>query len=547
MSLEITNLTELDTAKIDAMFATFSQLMQERHPEVELTRGVFHDLVIYFNSVLNAAVKENIDRVLASNSLQTITANPALADDALVDKVLSNYNLVRDAGSQAVGEARIVLNLPVQTAIGADITFDAEGIAFKPTQAFTALPPGSAAVTDGERVMLAVGDGTYVVDILLQAVDVGVSGNIRRGTKLVPNAVLNNTNAAYAAGDFINGANPLSNADYISKLAAGLAAKTIGGRQNFIATLRSQPEFATVPHFSILGCGDAEQQRDQHSLFPISGGGKIDIYTQTTAAAQEREHILEAVYIGPGESGTLWQVVMPRDLAPGFYEISRVAKPLATTATGYQVVFDARQNDLTNLDFLPDIRDFTEGAYTRYQTAVVRFEDTDTPTTGLTVNTSRALYAVTTRGLPLIGGLQDFLADRENRCRASDVLVKAAVPCFTKISFEIRRDANAPDIDTAPIKAAVVAAVQAVGFTGQLHASTIAGAVYPFLTGRAALGAIDMFGRIRRPDGSTAYVRDDTLLRIPDDPRRLVTGRTTAFLVGTDDITITHAAAGFSG
>lgn len=56
MALQIASLTELDTTKIDAMFATFTQLMQERHPDVELTRGVFHDLVLYFNSVLNAAV-----------------------------------------------------------------------------------------------------------------------------------------------------------------------------------------------------------------------------------------------------------------------------------------------------------------------------------------------------------------------------------------------------------------------------------------------------------------------------------------------------------
>lgn len=547
MTLEITSLTELDTAKIDAMFATFSQLMQERHPEVELTRGVFHDLVIYFNSVLNAAIKENIDRVLASNSLQTIAANPALADDTLVDKVLSNYNLVRDTGSYAVGEARIVLSLPIQTAISADVTFTADGIAFKPTQTFVALPPGTAAVNDNERVMLAVGDGTYVVNILLQATAIGTTGNIRRGTKLTPDTVLNNTNAAYAANDFVSGAEPLTNAEYISKLATGIAAKTIGGRQNFVATLRSQPAFATVPHFSILGCGDPEQQRDQHSLFPVSGGGKVDIYTQTHTAAQEREHILEAVYVGPGATGTIWQVAISRDLAPGFYEIARAAKPLSTTATGYEVVFDARQVDLTGLDFSPDIRDYVEGAYTRYQTAIVRFEDTDTLSTGLTVNTSRALYSITTLSLPLIGDMQDFLSDRDNRCRASDVLVKAAVPCFTKISFEIRKDANATDIDPAPIKAAIVAAVKNVGFSGQLHASVIAGAVYPFLTGRAALGAIDMFGRIRRPDGSVVYVRDDTLLRIPNDPARLVTGRTTAFLIGVDDITITNVAAGFAG
>lgn len=547
MALQIASLTELDTTKIDAMFATFTQLMQERHPDVELTRGVFHDLVLYFNSVLNAAVQENIDRVLASNSLLEISTNPTLADDTLVDKVLSNYNLARDAGAAAVGEATIVFSMPIQTTILEGLTFTADGVVFAPTQTFTVLAPGAVATNDNERVMLAVGDGTYVANILLQAQNVGTAGNIRRGTQLIPDALINNTTAAYASSDFVNGAAPATNAEYISKLAPALAAKTIGGRQSFVATIRGQSEFAAIPHFSILGCGDAEQQRDQHSLFPISGGGKVDIYTQTHTAAQEREHVLSAVYVGPGPTGTIWQFTIARDLAPGFYEVTRIAKPLATTATGYEIVMDSRQVDLTDLDFQPDIRNYIEGAYTRYQTAVIRFEDTDTLPTGLTPNSSTALYSVTTASLPLIGDLQDFLSDRDNRSRSSDVLVKAAVPCFTKISFEIRKDANSAEIDTAPIKAAVVAAIKNVGFSGQLHSSVIAGAVYPFLTGRAALGAIDMFGRIRRPDGTTGYVRDDTLLRIPNDPARLVTGRTTAFLVDTNDVIITSVAAGYSG
>jgi hypothetical protein len=546
MALEIGSLSELNAAQVDAMFATFTQLMKERHPEVELTRGVFHDLVVYFNAVLNASVRENISRVLASNSLLAISSNPELADDALVDKVLSNYNLARDAGAQAVGEATLVFNLNTQTSISAATVFSADGIQFQPTQTFTALPTGSIAADDSQRVMIPAGDGSYVINILMRAVSVGTAGNIRRGTKLIPDNIINNTTQAFAATDFVNGAEPLTNVEYISKLSAGLASKAIGGRQNYIAQIRNQAAFTNIPHLSIIGCGDPEQQRDQHSLFPISGGGKIDIYTQTHSAAQEREHLREAVYVGPGTNGTIWQVVLGRDAAPGFYEVVRVAKPLATADTGYAVVQDSRNFDLTDLDFVPDIVSVAEGAYTRYQTAVIRFEDTDTLPGTLVPQVSRAFYSVTTAGLPLINELQDYLADRDVRSRAADVLVRAAVPCFTKISFEIRKAANDPAIDTAPIKTALVAAIREVGFTGQLHASTISSVVHRYLTGRAALGAIDMFGRIRRPDGTTQYVRDNTLLQIPDDPARLVTGRTTAFLVGEDDITISFVAAGFT-
>ena len=546
MALEITSLDELDSTVVDTMFATFTQYMQEKHPEVELTRGVFHDLVLYFNSVLNATVRENINRVLQSNSLLQISANPALADTTVVDNVLSNYNLARDNGSRAVGEATIVLNFPVSTTIQSSIVFTVDGVKFRPTQSFVALPPGTAPGNTAEREMLVVGDGTYAVNILMQAVDVGVIGNIRRGSTLVPDFVPNNMNQAFAAADFTGGADAASNADYLTKLSQGLAAKTIGSRASWAATIRNQSEFSNIPHLSIIGCGDPEQKRDQHSLFPISGGGKIDIFCQTHSSAQEREHLLEAVYIGEGPNGTLWQVTLARDLAPGFYEVVRIAKPLDTTATGYGIVQDIRGVDLSDLDYKPDLRTWYEGAYTRYQTAVIQFEDTDTVPTGLTVNQSRAYYTVTTTSLPLIADVQDFLSARDNRSRAADTVVHAAVPCFTKISFTIRKESTAATIDTDGIKAALVQEIRKIGFAGQLHASVITGVAHRFLTGRQAVSAVDMFGRIRRPDGTTHYVRDSAILEIPDDPGRTVTGRTTAFLVSANDISITVSTAGFA-
>jgi len=547
MAIEITSLNELDPAKVEQMVAKLAQYMQERHPEVELTRGVFHDLVLYFNGVLNAAIQENIDRIRQSQSLLAISQNPQLADPALVDNVLSNYNLTRDSGTPATGVATVVFNLPLTTRITPGAVFTANDTQFVPTQIFTALPPTATATNDGDRVMIDVGDGTYAINITVVALTAGAAGNVRRGTPLTSNFVVNNTLEAFAASDFVDGRDALTNAEYIAKLPEALAAKTIGGRASYAATIKAQPAFQNIKHLSVLGCGDAEQQRDQHSLFPISGGGKIDIYTQTSNYAQERDHLLQATFIETSANGTVWQVTLDNNTAAGFYEIRRVAKPSDTNSSGYAVVSDVRGVNTENALFVPDMRYLHETAYTRYQTAVIRFEDTDTLTTGLVPNTSKAYYSVRTVSLPLIAELNDFLTTRDNRPRGTDILVKAAVPCFTKISFQIRSETN--DTFTAAtiaeIKQAVVDAVAAVGFSGQLHASIIDSAVHKYLSGRQAVSKIDMFGRIRRPNGTTAYLRDPTVLTIPNDPARLVTGRTVAFLVSPDDVSVSVAAAGF--
>ena len=547
MAIEIASLSELDTAKVEQMVAKLSQYMQERHPEVELTRGVFHDLVLYFNGMLNAAIQENIDRVRQSQSLYAITQNPALAETAIVDQVLSNYNLPRDNGMPAVGVLTLLFNLPTITRLAAETVFTANEIQFATTQLFTALPPGSKPTNTGDRVMIDVGDGTYAINITVQALTVGVAGNVRRGTPVLANFMINNTLAAYATSDFVDGREPLTNEEYIKKLPEALAAKTIGGRASYTATIKAQPAFQNIKHLSVLGCGDAEQQRDQHSLFPVSGGGKVDIYAQTSSYAQEQDHLLQATFISTSANGTLWQVTLGKNLAAGFYEVRSISAPDDRTSSGYAIVTDVRGIDTSDALFVPDMRYLYETAYTRYQTAVIRFEDTDALVAELVPNVTKAYYNVRTVGMPIIADLQDFLTTRDNRPRGTDILVKAAVPCFTKISFQIRTETN--DSFTAAeitaIKQSVVAAVSTVGFSGQLHASIIDSAVHKYLSGRQAVSKIDMFGRIRRPDGLTVYVRDPAMLTIPNDPARLITGRTTAFLVGADDVSVSVVAAGF--
>lgn len=548
MALGISSLRELSPEKIADTLLTLAQLMQERHPDVELTRGVFHDLVLYFNSVLNTAVRENIDRILQSRSLQQITQNPALADDALVDHVLSNFNVTRNPGAQATGLATFVFLLDTRTVLPVDVEYTTDEAKFVTTDTFIVLPAGSVPAQTNERVMIDVGDGTYAVTVPFIATTVGTAGNIRRGTKFYANSIPGNIAEVFAASDFVAGKNPATNEEYLQELDLGLTAQTIGSRKSYEKFIRAQTAFRNVLHCSVLGCGDPEQQRDQHSLFPISGGGKVDIYVQTTAAAQEIEHTMQATYVGVGVNGTIWQITIPRDIHPGFYEVSRVAKPLDRTSNGYAVVSDIRGVDLAQTTYVPDIIYTVEGAYSRYQTAIIRFEDSDALSSGLTINQSKAWYTVTTRGMPLIGDLHDTLTSRDNRPRAADLLIKSAVPCFTKIAFEIRTENNdVIDADTiSAMKTAVVNAVAGVGFGGQLHSSVIATAAHKFLKGRQALGGIDMFGRIRRPDGSTAYLRDNTLLVIPDDPTRLVTGRTTVFVVGADDVSISYTSAGFT-
>lgn len=553
MALTVTQIAELNTDRVTELLEYFKQLMRESHPEVELSRGAFHDLVLYFNSVLNAALQENVNRVLQSNSLLSITENPALADTVVVDKVLSNFNIERGAGTTATGEAVVVLNKAISTQISSQIALSANGLVFFPDITYVLVPPGEATVADGYREMVPVGDGTYAAKIAVVAATAGIAGNVARGTELRPDVAPSNVAAIYAAADFTNGADPLSNEDYLAKLPEGLTAKTIGGRKSFVSLIRSQPAFQNVNHISIVGFGDAEQKRDQRGIFPVSGGGRVDIYLQTNAVAQRVDHILTATYVGPvtagdDTAGTIWRVAVTRNTAPGFYRVERISKITDSASVGYEITHAVRSysfgSDLST--YTPDVANIVESEYTRYKELLIDFIDTDKKPSERTANET-AQYAVRTVGLPLIGQIQDFLSGRDVRCRMADVLVKAAVPCFTTIAFKVRRAANELNPDFAAIKKAIVAAVAKIGFAGRLSASIISGAAHQYLTTQQTIGDVAILGQIVRPDGKSVYLQSADAIEIPNDPDNLVSPKTTVFYVNEDDIEIgVEVLSGFS-
>ena len=117
-------------------------------------------------------------------------------------------------------------------------------------------------------------------------------------------------------------------------------------------------------------------------------------------------------------------------------------------------------------------------------------------------------------------------------------MIKAPVPCFTQITLTINKSSGDPDPDVNAIKAAIVEEVNQTGFIGRLDGSHIVDLVHNFITNDISVTALDMFGRVRRPDGSIQYLRDSDSLVIPEQPDKMVTAKTVQFFSEVSDISI---------
>lgn len=547
MALEVRDLSALDPARVSDVQAKLTAILQEGFPSIQFSIGTVHSIVSHLAAVINTAVAdENVEIYRKASSLLTIDDD---ADPEIVDALLSNYGITRRAGGAAIGDMTIVLSRLAPVTIPNGAVFEANGVTFVTEAAYAARISQATVVSETDRLLSPLGAGTYAFSIPIAAEEEGASGMLRRGDPLTPTGTIPYFAAAYAESDFTGGVAEETNEDLVARQAEGLAVKTWSNRATNPALIRSQPAFEAILAISEIGYGDAEMTRDQHSLFPVSGGGRADIYIRAQELPQAITMTKTATLVDKTEDGGVWQFSLDLDDAPGFYEIERVVlsgDPEETTS--FEVTDLTRDFDMETYasDLQPDLLTAEEAAFSRYQTAAVRFLDTATDTTDLTVYSDTQDYDVVARQMPLIAALQAFFLDRDTAPPTGDVLIRAAIPCFLSISFEIFKRPGQDDPDTTAITSALTGLVNNTGFPTELRASALIEVVHDSLLPGMALSSVDMFGRIVLPTGTTRYIRSNEVLTVPTLPEHALSGRTAVFILDPRDVAITVRTADVS-
>lgn len=533
------------TAVADAR-AILLELLQEQYPDIDF-RGVVGDIVLELAAVLQAHNRQQIDTALRSASLLAISADPTLADDDTVDRVLSNYRISRKTGTAATGMITIVLSQQAAVTVGAQTEFTANGQTFRTTTSYTARLSDAAVTSPTDKLLTARGDGTYGFTIPVTATTVGTAGMLTRGTTLTVTTAFQYLVRVYAANDFVDGTNTETNADLLAALAAGMSVKAWSNRVSIDAMLRSQDAFSRILQTSIVGFGDVEMTRDQRSIFPISTGGRADLYVRTQVLPQTTQLEKTATLVDTTAAGGIWQIEIAKDEAPGLYDVTWIARAVdGDAAEGYEITADVRGRDLTALSssdtYLPDIASDFEAIYTAYQTVIVQFLDTDTETTNLTVGESTQTYQIAVRAFPLLADIQEYVNRRDVRPPQCDVVVRAPIPCFLALNFSLITTAAAASPDQVAVKQAIADRVNSLGFAGELYATQLSDAIYDVVDADVRVSRIDMVGQLRKPDGTTTRLRSFDVLRIPQSASMFTSGRTAVFILDQNDIDITVAA-----
>lgn len=532
-----TAVTDLDPAAVTQNEELLAAWLAAEYPSLDLSAGrVLRDLLIRPAALLHTLNQTDVANVMKSQSLSAIKLDPASADTAVVDAVFSNYQVSRKSGTNAAGQLTIVVSAALTTAIGQAAVFSANGYEFQPTASFVGVTASSAVISTSQRLITRRADGTYAFVIDVQATAEGPVG-IRRNTRFTVNQPISGLVDVFATADFTDGVAPETNAEMVAAFERGISPPVFSGRIQIDALLHeTMPDLVTT---SIVGYGDAEMLRDRNNLFGI-GGGKADLYVRTALLPSMTTLTKEATLISA--AGKTWQFSIAKDDAPGFYEVESVLPENSSASGSLEITAETRGVNLTATnEFVPDIYSMLDGAYTRYQTAVVQVYDPDTSTTGMTEGVTKRNFTVLVSCLPGLATLQSLASNRNNRSPNSDYLVRAPVPAIVTMDLTLEYAADVPDVGA--IQTALAKAVNSLGITDRIPAAlihdTIRTAAGPDVI---AVSPVDMFMRLRKPLGGYVQDRSANALTIPTLPGEGVSPRTTAFFLYPDSVSITLRA-----
>lgn len=543
MTIELGDLTTLTQEEVDARRAILVQRLQDAFPNQDYRRGVLGDLLLENQAVVGADFDRTMERMKAAQSLLAVTEDPTLADADTVDHIISNWNLPRIPGTAAGGLVAIVLESAAPVTVGAGAAFEANGVVFVTASPYAARLTQSAVVSDTDRLLQPVGDGTYFFTVPVTATTVGTAGMLRRGTTLSADLPISQLLRTYAHNDFTGGFDTENNEDLLARLRNGAAMATWGGRENIDAMIHRDDAFPTALQLSIVGNGDPEMFRDQVSIFPISMGGKCDMYVRTQELPRLLPITKTCTLVEKTEAGGIWQFSLTADEVPAFYDVAQIIKDVAQIETnGYEVVADSRSYSTAAGD--PVIMDSLHAVYSGFQTATIRFLDTDTLVTSLVNGESTADYVLSVRVMPQIADIQEYIAARKRGPTMADVLVKAPVPCDISLNITIAKHPNQSAPDIAAIQNAVAKSINTAGFVGKLTVASIADVVHGYLSAGMAVTFIQISGSILAPTGNRFVLRSQSVVTVPDKPTELVTGRTTVFIADPQDIVVTVTTLG---
>jgi len=450
MAIERT-LSDVNQEDFDVAEAKLISAILEFNPSVDLRTGTaLRDLLVRQGAILNAYNEKLNEDLRNTQSLAAVAANPDLADDDVVEGILSNISVVRKQGTTSTG--LVIVTVPSSSSFtipNGYLFTTAAALAFKTLQAYRVRNATSFTGALDELQLRPHTDdakiGKYYVVVPVVSAAVGVSYNISSGVALtVTNKLIVGVQEQESYNKFTGGTDKESIEDLLARVPTALGQKSMESQQAITSTLQTQ--FSTLRELSAVGFGAEAQLRDKHNIFGSAMGGKVDLYIRPTTSVDTLTLPVTATKASNG----VYYFTITKDEAPGAQLIRSVTSPNsinpATPITPnlpiigslpFTVVRSTGPLGETYHDF--DSNNLaTETAFSSYQSLDVFVTDVPAVTVdGVTTWPATVELKAEVYVPPLIREMQGYVDNEDTRNLKADHVVRSYIPFFVSVDATV--------------------------------------------------------------------------------------------------------------
>ena len=526
-------IASIETSRIREGRDTITSVMSEAFPNSKWQAGDQLEGIVAEPIALGFAFSEyRLDLQEQSLSLAAVAEDPDLADDDLVDRLLSNYFIERQEATVAFGSILVVVNRATIIPVSNGAAFSANSQTYVTTRSWRVFPPGTREEDpdNGVLVLEARSDGNYQFTLPVQSENTGPETLLARGAVLTATTPFPGQVSVTAASDFGGGLAADTNADLVARAQEGITPKVLSGYQQIEQTIENAFPGSLA---RVVGAGNALLSRDRDNLFAVSTGGKADLYVRTEPYPRLETLSITAQLSPEDRSARRWRFSYS---LPGAYYVQAIRIPDSALGGGIVPEKETVSVKPPTTGFVPKLR-AADVAFTAHQQRTVTFIDNETDFDALLAGAGATdviskEWDVDVLAMPFIEDIDIFVRDRERRDPALDLLAKAACPVLVSARIIVRGT-----VDEDAAKAALVQAIADLpADTDTIPANLAYDAIREHVTG--TVGTVYYSALVVGQDLSQQLITGRLELTIPEDVAKGLGVDSCAFMVRAEDISI---------
>lgn len=539
---EVPSLKGIPQATVDETVDNLITRLAELGVGVDFNRQAAFRLVPYLHGLMLSGTITNLLEDIEKLNLESLAKGELTTEQA--DKVAGMFGMTREEGTKNVINVLFSFSSAAPFSLSTGDYVYSGSAKFSVLQSVSVRSSRASVVASTDLVLSQIGTGRWGVVLSLTARDVGSEYNLAVDTLLTLSKTVSNLVEVKVVKSAASGKAIETDEQLADRALSESSVKSWAGRNSFEAMARNTGSYPDLVDISVIGFGDAEQQRDRRGVLPGSTGGRVDLWVKNRAGLYSESVAITAVLVSKVGSIGTWSFTLGGSAAPGIYKIVSIVAADNQSGTKFYpsssvFVLAADQTNLAPLEgerYIPDVRSAKEAAFSEFCNLQVMFEDNRFDVTSLDVGTTRSYLALAYFD-PKISELQQYLGSPAIRSGAGDVLVRHAAPAQVFLAIELSGPNASGSADAA--KSAVIQAINSKLFTSTLTVADVAAAARS-VNSSLVVAVTSMTCTIKTINNADLTIGYDGIkITLPDDPDNLLTWKTAAFYSSQDQVSVT--------